>query len=64
MKRMKLTAVRLSEIPFNQRMIAARIATKHADDDNERAEILMAAMFPSDKLFWVVCPTEQKPLAA
>jgi hypothetical protein len=58
MKRCKLTPVRLTEIPFNQRMSAARRAAREAADDNERGEIMMAALFPSDKLYWVKTPIE------
>lgn len=53
MKRVPLTPVRLTDIPFSERMHAARLATKEAVDDAERDAILFAALFPSDKLYWV-----------
>ncbi len=53
MKRAPLTSIRLTEIPFTQRMAAARRECRQAADDSEREEIMMAALFPSDKLYWV-----------
>lgn len=63
MKRMRLTPVKLSEIPFERRMAAARVEARNAVTDTERGEILMAAMFPSDKVFWVKAD-EAEPLRA
>lgn len=60
MTRTRLVPVRLSEIPFNKRMAAARLEAREAADDNERAEIIMAAMFPSEKVYWV----KAEPLSA
>lgn len=53
MKRVPLVAVRLTEIPLAQRMAAARRECQEAENDNERHEIMYAAMFPSDTLYWV-----------
>jgi hypothetical protein len=53
MKRAPLTPIRLTEIPFSTRMSAARRECQQATDDSEREEIMFAALFPSDKLYWV-----------
>lgn len=63
MKRARLTPVRLTEIPFEKRMAAARRECREAADDAERDEIMFAAMFPSDKLYWVEAPDELRVAA-
>jgi len=53
MKRIPLTPVRLTEIPLNQRMRAARILCREAADSDERISLLAAALSPSDKVYFV-----------
>lgn len=53
MKLMKLTRVRLTDIPFEKRMAAARRESNAAADDEERSDLILAAMFPSDKAYYV-----------
>ncbi len=53
MKRRRLRPVRLTDVPFEKRTSAARRAAVDASDDNERSAIITAALFPSDKVFWV-----------
>lgn len=48
-----LTAVRLTEIPFSQRMSAARIAAKDCHTPKEALEVLAAAIGPSEKVYWI-----------
>jgi hypothetical protein len=52
-RRYPLKAVKLSEIPFEKRMSAARIEARYAIDEEEAADIFMSAMFPSEKVYWV-----------
>lgn len=62
MKRARLTPIRLTEIPFEKRMAAARRECEDAENDEERSAIMFAAMFPSDTLYWV--KTNDEPLRA
>jgi len=64
MKRVRLAPVRLTEIPLSQRMHAAQQACRHAADENERADLFIAALFPSDKCYWVHIDTDHAELAA
>jgi len=52
-KRVRLVSVRLSEIPLDERMAAARVECLLAETDDERAAIFLAAMFPSDRVYYV-----------
>lgn len=49
-----LIPVRLTEIPFDKRMSAARLAARQwCVDDTEIREVMLAALFPSDSVHWV-----------
>lgn len=49
-----LLAVKLTEIPLEQRIRAARRAVKEScHSDEETCSVLVAAMFPSDKIYFV-----------
>jgi hypothetical protein len=48
-----LTPVRLTEIPLDRRLMAAREACRREDDGQMRTELLAAALFPSDRIYWV-----------
>jgi len=45
--------IRLCDIPFDKRMSAARRAARECDDDGEKAAVIFAAMFPSDRVYWI-----------
>lgn len=51
--RRRIVPVRLTEIPLDRRLRAAHEAIKTAADARERAEILLAAAHPSDRVYWV-----------
>lgn len=53
MKREPLIRVRLSDVPFEKRMAAARRECQQAENDAERDKIMFAAMFPSDTAYFV-----------
>ena len=49
-----LRAVKLTDIPLDQRMSAARYAARQLCVDEAEAEsILYAALLPSDTIYWV-----------
>lgn len=50
---MHLTPVRLSEIPLTKRMSAARIAAKECRTPDEISEVMAAALWPSEKTYWI-----------
>lgn len=54
MPRKHLIKVRLTDIPFEERMRAARRACRDEGDQEERAKILAVAVCPSDRDYWVV----------
>lgn len=45
--------VRLTEIPFDVRVRAAREAARSAKSDQERQALLTAALLPSETVFYV-----------
>lgn len=45
--------VRLQDVPLNARLSAARTACRHEQEPDERAAILMAALFPSNRTYWI-----------
>jgi hypothetical protein len=49
-----LERVRLSDIGFDERMKAARIAARSfCKDEGERDAVLLAALVPSDNVYWI-----------
>lgn len=62
MKRKRLVAISLRDIPYAQRMHAARIAARECNTDAERDELLLAALVPSDKRYWIYA--DERELAA
>lgn len=49
-----LRAVKLTDIPLQRRLSAARVVVKSlCDESPERVDVLAAAMFPSDKTYWI-----------
>lgn len=64
MKRVPLKRVRLSEIPFDRRMIGARVALRHAESPEERQDIMIAALFPSDRVYYVSAASDDEQLRA
>lgn len=51
--RRRRVAVRLVDIPVEERLVAARDACRVERVEEERAEILFAALWPSDTTYWV-----------
>lgn len=49
---MALIPVRLTEIPLEVRCAAARREGAEATDE-ERASLLVVALFPSEKIYWI-----------
>jgi hypothetical protein len=49
----RLTRVRLSEVPLEQRVAAAREIAQKCGSDAEAAELLAAALFPSQRVRWL-----------
>lgn len=45
--------VKLSEIPLEQRLEAARQAARWEPGDEERQALLAAALWPSNETYWV-----------
>lgn len=45
--------VRLTDIPEQTRLAAARVAVRTEVDPNERQAILFAALFPSDTVYFI-----------
>lgn len=45
--------VRLTDVPEQQRLTAARIAVRAEWDPQERQAILFAALFPSDTVYFI-----------
>lgn len=52
-KKHGLLAVKLSEIPLEQRLSAARRCARECHDSDETCSVIVAAMFPSDKIYFV-----------
>lgn len=52
-KQYGLRAIKLTEIPQEERLRAARRAARDAHDDQETCSLLVAALFPSDKIYFV-----------
>lgn len=48
----RLVQVKLTEIPYPQRMAAARREGSFVGEE-ERLQLMMAAMFPSDTIYYV-----------
>lgn len=60
-----LRAVKLTEIPVADRLRAARVAARTlAHDGEETTDLLAAALFPSDKTYWVRAQAEPETLLA
>ncbi len=49
----RIRPVRLTDIPVEERMKAAYQAMRHEDDMNARADIFLAALDPSDTVYYV-----------
>lgn len=45
--------VRLCDIPAEKRLAAAQRECRDAKDETEKSELLYAALFPSDTVYWV-----------
>lgn len=45
--------VRLDRMPLERRMEAARVACKHESGEEERQDIVHAALHPSSTTYWV-----------
>lgn len=50
---MGLVPVKLTEVPLKDRMRAARREAEFCATDEERAELLAAALCPSEKIYWI-----------
>jgi hypothetical protein len=60
-----LRAVKLTDIPLQRRLRAARLACQQGSHDGkESSEILAAALFPSDQTYWVRVQAVEELLAA
>ena len=59
-----LRAVKLTEIPLEQRLSAARVAVRSLYQEQDGADILAAALFPSDRTYWVRAQAEPELRAA
>lgn len=55
--------VRLTEIPVDVRVRAAREAARSAKTDSERAALLAAALLPSETVFYVTDAEEFRAAA-
>ena len=62
MKRKPLRRVRLSDVPVHQRIVAARLVVRQSPAD--ASEIIAAALFPSDTIYYVCAEDESAPRAA
>jgi hypothetical protein len=49
----RLARVRLSEVPLEHRVRAARRIAQECGSDAEAAELLAAALFPSQRVRWL-----------
>jgi hypothetical protein len=45
--------VRLRDVPAEKRLSAAQRLCRTATDETEKAELLYAALFPSDRVYWI-----------
>lgn len=52
----RLRPVRLTDIPLEIRYAAAQREARHAASADERADLLAAALDPSDTVYWVKHP--------
>lgn len=51
--------VRLCDIPAEVRMTAARKACRREPDPQERMEIITAAVYPSDRIYWIAASEDE-----
>jgi hypothetical protein len=58
MRRIPLQRIRLSDLPFEVRVAAARREARTASDAEEASGLLLAALFPSDKIYFVRADAE------
>jgi len=61
---MPLTPIRLADVPFEQRMSAAREAARDCHTPKEAHELLAAALFPSERVYWVRSEVAEQRAAA
>lgn len=61
MRRIPLQRIRLSDVPERVRVAAARREAKTTHDSDEAASLLLAALFPSDKAYFVRADAEADP---
>lgn len=49
----RMHPVRLTDIPIQDRLAAAVDCAKRARDDDERADLIAAALDPSPTVYWI-----------
>lgn len=60
MKRRRLTAVRLGDLPLKTRCEAAKLLEREGCAPGEAAEIMAAAIHPSSRVYFVPQPADRK----